>query len=309
MSERSSRRPSDSPGTRPRTSRSPDRACVTAVVGSRPCAARVGFLLVATAAFASVACGKPGGGGGGGGDGSRKGEPLRVAAAADLSLAFAEVGVAFEQSSGKKVTFSFGSTGLLAKQIAEGAPYDVFAAANASFVDDVVRANACLGDTKTLYARGRIVMWSSDGASLPATLDGLRDPRYVKVAIANPEHAPYGLAAQQAMTKAGVWADVKPRAVYGENVQQTLMFAKSGNADVAIVALSLAVNNPGSYVAIDPSLHEPLDQTLVVCKGGSSGGKPNEARSFVDYVGSEPGRAIMRKYGFLLPGEALPPPK
>jgi molybdate transport system substrate-binding protein len=102
---------------------------------------------------------------------------------------------------------------------------------------------------------------------------------------------------------------VKPRAVYGENVQQTIMFAKSGNADVAIVALSLAITSPGGYVAIDPALHEPLDQAMVVCKGGSSGGKPNEARSFVEYVGSEPGRAIMRKYGFLLPGEALPPPK
>ena len=234
---------------------------------------------------------------------------MRVAAAADLAVAFAEMGTAFERSSGKKVEFSFGSTGLLAKQISEGAPYDVFAAANASFVDDVVRSNACLGDTKKLYARGRIVMWSSDTSKLPTSLEGLRDPKYVKIAIANPEHAPYGLAAQQAMTKAGMWAELKPRAVYGENVQQTMMFAKSGNADVAIVALSLAINAPGSYVAIDPDLHEQLDQTMIVCKGGSSGGKPNEARSFVEYVGSEPGRAIMRKYGFLLPGEALPPPK
>jgi molybdate transport system substrate-binding protein len=244
-----------------------------------------------------------------GGDGSRKGEPLRVAAAADLALAFAEIGPGFEKSSGKKVEFSFGSTGLLAKQIAEGAPYDVFAAANVSFVDDVVRSGACLGETKKIYARGRIVMWSSDKSKLPATLDALRDPRYVKVAIANPEHAPYGLAAQQAMIRSGIWADVKPRAVYGENVQQTMMFATSGNADVAIVALSLAIASPGSYVAIDPNLHDPLEQAMVVCKGGSSGGKPNEARAFVEYVGSEGGRAIMRKYGFLLPSEALPPPK
>ena len=234
---------------------------------------------------------------------------MRVAAAADLAVAFAEMAAAFEQSTGKKVAFSFGSTGLLAKQIAEGAPYDVFAAANVSFVDDVVRSSACLGDTKKMYARGRIVMWSSDKSMLPTSIDGLRDSKYVKVAIANPEHAPYGLAAQQAMTKAGIWADVKPRAVYGENVQQTMMFAKSGNADVAIVALSLAITAGGSYVPIDPALHEQLDQTMVVCKGGSSGGKPNEARAFVDYVASEPGRSIMRKYGFLLPGEALSQPK
>jgi molybdate transport system substrate-binding protein len=111
------------------------------------------------------------------------------------------------------------------------------------------------------------------------------------------------------MTKAGVWADLQPRAVYGENVQQTMMFAQSGNAEVAIVALSLAVGSPGSYVAIDPDLHAPLDQAMVVCKGGSGGGKPNEARSFVDYVSSEAGRRIMRRYGFLLPGEALPSPR
>ena len=251
----------------------------------------------------SMACGKQSG------DGSRKGQPLRVAAAADLAIAFGEIGAAFEKSSGKSVQFSFGSTGLLAKQIAEGAPYDVFAAANQSFVDDVAKGGACLADTKKLYARGRIVMWSADASKLPASIEALRDPKYAKVAIANPEHAPYGLAAQQAMTKAGVWADVQPRVVYGENVQQTMMFAQSGNVEVAIVALSLAVTAPGGYVAIDPALHEPLDQAMVVCTGGSAGGKPNEARAFVAYVDSEPGRAIMRRYGFLLPGEALPPPK
>lgn len=260
--------------------------------------------MVAAFAVAASGCAKSGGG-----DGSRRGEPLRVAAAADLALAFAEVGKAWEQSSGKKVEFTFGSTGLLAKQIEEGAPYDVLAAANSSYVDDVVGSGACLGETKALYARGRIVLWSAERSLLPTSLEGLADPKLVKIAIANPEHAPYGLAAKQALTRAGLWASVEPRAVYGENVQQTMMFAQSGNADVAVVALSLAITLPGGYVAIDPALHAPLDQSLVVCKGGSTGGKPNEARAFVAYVGSEPGRAIMRRYGFLLPGEALPPPK
>jgi molybdate transport system substrate-binding protein len=245
--------------------------------------------------------------GAGASPGSRhQGEPLRVAGASDLALAFKEVGAAFEKSSGKTVEFSFGSTGMLAKQIAEGAPYDVFAAANSSYVDDVVRAHACDAATKRLYARGRIVMWSTDKALVPATVEGLRNAKLAKIAIANPDHAPYGLAAQQAMTKAGVWADVKPRTVYGENVQQTMMFAQSGNAEVAIVALSLAITSGGSFVPIDAELHAPLDQTMVVCKAGSSGGKPNEARAFVDFVASDAGHAIMRKYGFLLPGEAVP---
>jgi molybdate transport system substrate-binding protein len=277
-------------------------------------------VLVAAVATGAPACESKGGGapGTGGGSGlgpgsaagaSRRGEPLRVAAAADLARAFADVGTAFEQSSGKKVEFSFGSTGLFAKQIAEGAPYDVFAAANVSYVDDVVRADACDGATKQLYAKGRIVMWSTDKALLPATLEGLRSAKIAKVAIANPDHAPYGVAAQQAMTKAGVWADVKPRAVYGENVQQAMMFAQSGNAEIAIVALSLAVSSGGSYVPIDADLHAPLEQALVICKGGSGGGKPNEARAFIDFVASEPGHAIMRKHGFLRPGEPVPTPK
>src|SRR5688572_21098053 len=246
-------------------------------------------------------------GGTGTGTGPRQGEPLRVAAAADLALAFKEVGTAFEAETKKKVDFSFGSTGLLAKQIEQGAPFDVFAAANISFVDDVVKADSCFADTRRLYAKGRIVLWSKDASALPKDIRELPDPKYVKIAIANPEHAPYGRAAQQAMTKIGVWSTVQPRMVYGENVQQTMMFAQSGNADVAIVALSLAVASPGKYIAIDPELHEPLDQAMIACKGGSKGARLNEAKAFLDFVSSERGRAIMQRFGFLLPGESLPP--
>jgi molybdate transport system substrate-binding protein len=281
--------------------------------------ARIAATLVALCvATSTAACESKRGGGGpgsgtGGADGvggARKGEPLLVGAASDLTPAFEELGPAFERATGKHVTFAFASTGVLAKQLAEGAPYDVFAAANMSYVDDVVRAQACDGASKQIYARGRLAMWSKDKALLPAKLEGLRDPKLVKIALANPEHAPYGIAAQQAMTRAGVWDDVKPRAVYGQNVQQTMMFAQSGNAEVALVALSLAMTSGGSYVVIDENLHAPLEQALVICKGGPAGGKPNEARAFVDFVASEPGHAIVRKHGFLLPGEAVPaPPK
>jgi molybdate transport system substrate-binding protein len=252
---------------------------------------------VVASLFALLACSKNSG---------KNAQPLRVAAAADLALAFAEVGKAFEKQSGKHVDFSFGSTGLLAKQITEGAPFDVFAAANISFVDDVVRAGACMGETKRLYAKGRIVLWAKDPWLLPKDIGALDDARYAKVALANPEHAPYGRAAREALTKAGVWKSVEPRAVYGENIQQTLMFARTGNADVALVALSLAVASPGNYIPIDPTLHEPLDQAVVVCNGGARGdAKATDGRAFVDFIASEPGRAIMRRYGFLLPGEEL----
>jgi len=166
-------------------------------------------------------------------------EPVTVAAAADLAFAFRDLGPLYEKATGQPVIFSFGSTGILAKQIAEGAPFDAFAAANASFADEAVSSGACLADSRTPYATGRIVVYRANGAAVaPKTLAELTDPRITKIAIANPEHAPYGHAAKEAMQHVGVWDAVSAKVVYGENVQQALQFAQSGNADVAIVALS-----------------------------------------------------------------------
>jgi molybdate transport system substrate-binding protein len=227
-------------------------------------------------------------------------EPLKIAAAADLTGAFKEIGDAFEQSKGKKSVFTFGSTGLLTKQIKEGAPFDVFAAANQTYLDELIAAKAVTASSKQLYARGRIVLWTS--ASSKVELTQLSEPRFSKIAIANPEHAPYGKAAAQALTKLNLWDVVKPKLVYGENVQQALQYAESGNADAAIVALSLVINAKGSYSDIDGALHEPIDQALGVCEISR---QKSAAQDFVDFVTSEAGRAIMRRYGFLLPGEAV----
>lgn len=231
------------------------------------------------------------------------GAPLKVAAAADLALAFKDVGAAYEKKSGQKVIFSFGSTGLLEKQIVEGAPFDVFAAANISFAEDAIRAGACAADSKALYARGRIVVWWRKGTLTPApkSIAELAQPRFVKVAIANPQHAPYGKAATEAMQKAGVLAAVKPKLVFGENVQQTLQFAQSGNVEAAVVALSLAVISDGEYFIVDGELHQPIDQALVAC--GKDPERQKQARDFQRFVNSPEGRAIMKRYGFLLPGE------
>jgi molybdate transport system substrate-binding protein len=232
---------------------------------------------------------------------------VRVAAAADLALAFKEVGAAFEKQSDATMSFSFGSTGLLAKQIQEGAPFDVFAAANQSFVDDVVKSGVCDGSKQSLYARGRIVIWTRKGSTLaPKTIADLADPKFAKIAIANPDHAPYGRAAQDALEKAGVWDRVRSKMVYGENVQQTLQFAQSGNAEAAIVALSLAMATDGDWVPVDPALHRPLDQAMVIC--GHSPARA-EAEKFTAFVSSPDGRAIMRRFGFILPGEQGPPAK
>jgi molybdate transport system substrate-binding protein len=231
-------------------------------------------------------------------------EPLKVAAAADLSFAFKDVGEAYEKATGQKVVFSFGATGLLEKQIAEGGPFDAFAAANVTFADDAVKAGACLPDSKAIYATGHLVMFTTkDAAAQPKTVADLTDARISKIAIANPDHAPYGMAAKKALQTAGVWDKVQPKLVYGENVQQTLQFAQSGNADVAIVALSLATVTPGNATPIPTELHDPIDQALVACKNGKAGS--DAGRKFIAFVQSSDGHAIMRKFGFLLPGESM----
>ena len=150
-----------------------------------------------------------------------------------------------------------------------------------------------------MYARGRIGIWSPKDVAGVRSMVDLTQTRFVKIAIANPEHAPYGRAAKQALEKVGLWAKVVPKIVYGENIQQTLQFAKSGNAEAAIVALSLAsANKDGSFLLIEEEMHPPIDQALVVCRNGANAGA---ARSFANFVGSARGREIMKRYGFVLP--------
>lgn len=228
----------------------------------------------------------------------RAGEEILVAAASDLQFAFSELGKAFTEASGVEVRFSFGSSGQLAKQIVNGAPFDVFASANVGFVDEVIASGRGVASTKQTYAYGRIVIWSPKKRY--ATLAALLDPKIRYIAIANPEHAPYGLAAQQALQHARIYARVKRKLVYGENIADTLRLVQSGNADVGIVALSLAVVSGGRYSEIAPRRYKPLEQALVVTSTGERGVL---AQRFTRFVMSEAGRRVMRRYGFLLPGE------
>lgn len=222
---------------------------------------------------------------------------VTIAAAADLSKAFEEVGAAFTKQTGIKPVFRFGSSGLLAQQIGEQAPFDVFAAANVAYIDDVVAKGACDGATKRPYARGRIVVWSK--AHKVTALTQLTEPRFAKIAIAHPDHAPYGKAAKQALEAAGVWAQVEGKLVFGENVRQTMQWAQEGDADAAIVALSLAhVTVGGNSLLIDEAQHQPLVQALAVCKHG---GAEANGRAFVDFLTSPAGTEIMKRYGFALP--------
>lgn len=220
--------------------------------------------------------------------------PLRVAAASDLTEAFTELGARFEAQTKTKVVFSFGSSGLLAKQISEGAPFDVFAAASASFVDDVVKAGACEGTTQQRYARGRLGAYSLSGP-LPS-LESVTDERNRRIALANPEHAPYGRAAKEALEHAGLWRRVEARVVYAENVRQALQLATTGNAEVAMVAWSNVVNRgEGVKLQVDESLYAPLEQSLVRCTRGA---QPDAAKRFVDFLGTPESRALMERAGF-----------
>jgi molybdate transport system substrate-binding protein len=197
--------------------------------------------------------------------------------------------------------FSFGSSGMLERQVAEGAPFDVFASANASFADDAVASGACLADSRTLYATGRIVLYAANDAPVqPRTLADLTDARIGKIAIANPEHAPYGRAAKAALQHAGIWDAVSEKVVYGENVQQTMQFAQSGNVDVAIVALSLAIVSQGKWTLVPAELHAALDQVMIACTHGKAG--PASGRRFIEFVRSDAARAVMHDYGFQMPG-------
>jgi molybdate transport system substrate-binding protein len=133
-------------------------------------------------------------------------------------------------------------------------------------------------------------------------LEDLARAEVERVAIANPEHAPYGIAAREALQAARVWEVVLPKCVFGENVRQTLQFAESGNVNVSIVALSLSVQSGGRWVLIPEELHRPLDQALAIIKGSR---REQQARQFTAFINGEEGRAVMRKYGFVPPGEPI----
>lgn len=228
-------------------------------------------------------------------------ESITVSAASDLVPAFEEMGRVFEQETGHKITFNFGSTGQLAQQVEQGAPVDLFAAANVSFIDDLEKKGLIISETKALYAQGRITIWAKADSTLNITkIEDLNRPEIKRIAIANPEHAPYGMAARDAMKSAGIWDKVSSKLVFGENIRQTLQYAETGNVDVAIVALSLSIGSNGQWTLVPKELHEPLNQALAVIKNTKH---EAVARRFAEFINGSSGRPIMRKYGFVLPGE------
>jgi molybdate transport system substrate-binding protein len=278
----------------------------TSRLPKRPWLTLLAFCLIATVFLAACRSTPPAS------FGREQSVTLVVSAASDLTYAFNEIGRRFEAETGTKVIFNFGSTGQLAQQIEQGAPADVFAAANVSFIEDLERQGRIVPGTQRVYARGRIVLWTraDEGNRKRSPLQRVEDlarPEITRVAIANPDHAPYGVAGREALQAAGVWEAVQPKLVLGENVRQALQYAETGNVDAAIVALSLVVpaaqesneGVQGRWTTIPQELHRPLDQALAVVKGTAH---EREAAAFADFVAGPRGQEILRKYGF----EAIP---
>jgi molybdate transport system substrate-binding protein len=231
-----------------------------------------------------------------------------VAAASDLQFALTEVAEAFTKETQREVTLTFGSSGNFFRQIQQGGPFQMFLSADEQFVFDLAEKGLAVDDG-TLYAIGRIVIIAPHGSSLKADamLAGLKaalaDGRVKKFAIANPAHAPYGRRAEEALRHAGLWEEIKDRLVFGENVSQATQFATSGATQGGIVAYSLAlspgVSTLGTYALIPGDWHESLRQRMALIKGAGE-----TARSFYAFMQSPGARAIMRRYGFALPGES-----
>lgn len=224
--------------------------------------------------------------------------PLLVGAASDLRPAFTELGRRYEQQTGQRITFTFGASGQLAKQLANGAPYALFASASIDYVDEVLAAGVGDRATRAIYAYGRLVVWSPDRRIGLSDLDAAA---IRTVAIADPEHAPYGKAAVEALRSSGRYRAVQPKLVYGDNVAATQQLAASGNADAAIIARSLALSSGGAFTPVDPALHRPIAQGLVVTGRGAAA---EQARTFIELLNSPTGQRILREDGFTLPAAA-----
>jgi molybdate transport system substrate-binding protein len=231
--------------------------------------------------------------------------PPLVAAASDLQFALDEIVTRFQRDTGIALRVSYGSSGNFTRQIEQGAPFELFLSADEAYVDRLAARGLTRGDG-ALYAIGRIVLFAPHGSPLEPD-PGLKNlaARLAsgdsgRLAIANPEHAPYGRAAEQALRSLGVWEAVQPKLLLGENVAQAAQFASSGNADGGIIAYSLALapalRERGTFALLPETLHAPLRQRMVLLQRAS----PAAVR-FYDYLRSPSSRAILGQYGFVLP--------
>jgi len=230
---------------------------------------------------------------------------LVVAAAADLSAALKEIGDGYEKKTGVKVKLSFGASGALTQQIQNGAPFDLFFSADMDYPHQLIAAGDAEGASLYQYAVGRLVLWVPADSSLDLQRLGMNavlDPSVKKIAIANPQHAPYGRAAVAALKHAGVYDRIADRLVQGGNVAQAAQFVESGNAQAGFVALAHALapgmDSKGKYWEVPADFYPPLAQGTVVL---SHSQHKKEATQFLEYIKTKEVAELLRKYGFTLP--------
>ena len=230
---------------------------------------------------------------------------VRVAAAADMNVALGELITRFGASHDVDVSVSYGSSGTFYAQLLNQAPFDMFLSADVAYPNQLAARGLTVPQSEFTYAVGRLVLWVPSSSPLDVTHDGLQaltDALIAHIAIANPEHAPYGRAAVAAMQAAGVYDRARPRLVLGENVAQAMQFVQSGAADAGIVALSLVLapnlKDKGRRFEIPASTYPRLEQGGTILKWAAD---VDAARALRGFLLSADGRALFTQYGFLLP--------
>lgn len=232
------------------------------------------------------------------------GEKITIAAAADIRFALDEIVALFTNAHpADRVETIYGSSGKFQTQIRQGAPFDLYFSADIAYPRKLKEEGLAASEVQP-YALGRIVLWSPSLDAVKMTLVDLADPAIRKIAIANPKHAPYGKRAEEALKASGMWKKVEARLVYGENIAQTAQFVQSGNAQVGIIALSLALSpalaKQGGYALIPDTLHQPLEQGFIITRRAASN---SLAQAFASFMSGNEARAVMSRYGFVLPGK------
>jgi molybdate transport system substrate-binding protein len=231
---------------------------------------------------------------------------VTIAAASDLTYAMNEIASNFEKATGCAVRLSMGSSGNFLTQIENGAPFDVFFSADIAYPKKLEGEGLAAPGSTYLYAIGKIVLWTRNDSRVDVGkgFAVLRDAAVKKIAIANPEHAPYGRAAEEALRQSGVYDALKDRLVLGENISQAAEFVESGNADVGILALSLvlspAMKDKGRAWSIPENLYAPIQQGVVTVRAAAN---PQGARQFLDYIKMPATAALLARYGFTLPAK------
>ncbi|MYA07240.1 MAG: molybdate ABC transporter substrate-binding protein [Holophagales bacterium] len=230
---------------------------------------------------------------------------VTVAVAANAAEAVEALAADFEQRTGHRVTVTVGSTGKLYAQILHGAPFDVFLAADQERPRLLVEQGLAVEDSRRTYAIGQLVLWSSD-PTIEATPETLRTGSFRRLAIANPDLAPYGAAARNVLRELGLWESLRSKIVVGENVGQSFTMAASGNAELGLVALSSVISprngREGSYWEIPEHLHRPIRQDAVLL--GRAGN--TAARAFHLFLSSPKALATIESFGFVVDGQRRP---